>query len=69
MNGEHDELDDGLRESAFFTLTGAYVFGSNTIYLSTAAGGDGQLRQGSRWPFWVTCGVWVAILAYLTLCD
>jgi len=67
VNGADEREGDGLRESAFFTLTGAYIFGSNTIYLPTSAGGDGRLRQGSGWPFWVTCGLWVAIFAYLGL--
>lgn len=66
--GENRELDcDGLREFAFFTLAGAYIFGADTTYLPSSAGGDGQLRPGSRWPFLVTCAVWVAIFAYLAL--
>jgi len=68
MNRAHDELDaDGFREWAFFALTGAYFFGSNTIYVPTAAGGDGKPRQASSWPLWVTCAVWVAIFSYLGL--
>jgi hypothetical protein len=71
MNGEpleQRELDcDGLREFAFFTLAGAYIFGADTTYLPSSAGGDGQLRLASRWPFLVTCAVWVAIFAYLGL--
>jgi hypothetical protein len=67
VNGADDFEREGLREYAFFTLAGAYIFGSNTIYLPTSAGGDGRLRQDSGWPFWVTCGMWVAIFAYLGL--
>lgn len=68
MNHEESELrDDGLRETAFFTLTGAYIFGSNTLFLPGSAGGDAELREGSRWPFFATCGVWLAIFAFLAL--
>lgn len=68
MNGDGGEFDGaGLRESAFFTLTGAHIFGSNTSYLPSSAGGDGRLRQGSGWPFWTACAVWVAVIAYLAL--
>ena len=62
------EVDcDELRECAVFTLAGAYIFGADTTYLPSSAGGDGQMRQGSRWPFLVTCAVWVAIFVYLAL--
>ena len=68
MNREESQrYDDGLRETALFTLTGAYIFGSNTLFLPGSAGGDGGPREASRWPFFVTCGVWLAIFAFLAL--
>jgi hypothetical protein len=67
VNDDGGDFDAGLRESAFFTLTGAQIFGSNTSYLSSSAGGDGRLREGSGWPFWTACAVWGAVFAYLAL--
>ena len=65
MNQDSSAPADGLRELAFFMISSACLYGTDTAFFPSAGSVDGEFDAASRWPFRAACAFWLVLLGSL----